>query len=136
MAEQLDPLQPILTKLAAARTRLIMERPFLGSLVMHLPLQPATDWCSTTATDAKAFYFNPAFIEGLSLAQTQFVLAHEAMHCAMGHTHRRQHRIKRRWDVACDHAVNLMLIEEGLKPPLHGILANQDYMTLSAEEIY
>jgi len=136
MPEQLDPLQPILTKLAAARTRLIMERPFLGSLVMHLPLQPATDWCATTATDAKAFYFNPGFIEGLSLAQTQFVLAHEAMHCAMGHTHRRQHRIKRRWDVACDHAVNLMLIEEGLKPPLHGILANQDYLTLSAEEIY
>jgi len=29
-----------------------------------------------------------------------------------------------------------MLIEEGLKPPLHGILANQDYITLSAEEIY
>ncbi|MFZ0106873.1 MAG: VWA-like domain-containing protein [Thiobacillus sp.] len=136
MAEQLDALQPILTKLAAARTRLIMERPFLGSLVMHLPLKPAAEWCSTTATDAQAFYFNPGFIEGLSLAQTQFVLAHEAMHCAMGHTHRRQHRIKRRWDVACDHAVNLMLIEEGLKPPLHGILANQDYLTLSAEEIY
>ena len=136
MAEQLDALQPILTKLAAARTRLIMERPFLGSLVMHLPLKPAAEWCSTTATDAQAFYFNPGFIEGLSLAQTQFVLAHEAMHCAMGHTHRRQHRIKRRWDVACDHAVNLMLIEEGLKPPMHGILANQDYLTLSAEEIY
>ena len=129
-------LQPILTKLAAARTRLIMERPFLGALVMHLPLKEAGGWCTTTATDARAFYFNPNFVAGLSLAQTQFILAHEAMHCAMGHTHRRQHRVKKRWDVACDHAVNLMLIEEGLKPPLHGILANQDYMTLSAEEIY
>ena len=131
-----DALQPILTKLAAARTRLIMERPFLGALVMHLPLKQAGGWCATTATDARAFYFNPDFVAGLSLAQTQFILAHEAMHCAMGHTHRRQHRVKKRWDVACDHAVNLMLIEEGLKPPLHGILANQDYITLSAEEIY
>ncbi len=129
-------LQPILTKLSAARTRLIMERPFLGALVMHLPLKEAGEWCATTATDAQALYFNPNFVAGLSLAQTQFVLAHEAMHCAMGHIHRRQHRVKKRWDVACDHAVNLMLIEEGLKPPLHGILANQDYMTLSAEEIY
>ncbi|ODU27544.1 MAG: hypothetical protein ABS93_03455, partial [Thiobacillus sp. SCN 62-729] len=85
---------------------------------------------------AQAFYFNPKFIDNLNLAQTQFVLAHEAMHCAMGHTHRRNHRVKRRWDVACDHAVNLILIEEGLKPPLHGILADQNYMTLSAEEIY
>jgi len=54
----------------------------------------------------------------------------------MGHPHRRNHRMKRRWDVACDHAVNLILIEEGLKPPLHGILADQNFMTLSAEEIY
>ncbi len=129
-------LEPIMTKLAAARTRLIMERPFLGSLVMHLPLKEAGDWCKTTATDAQAFYFNPDFVANLSLAQTQFILAHEALHCAMGHTHRRNHRVKKRWDVACDHAVNLMLIEEGLKPPLHGILANQDYETLSAEEIY
>ena len=129
-------LEPILTKLAAARTRLIMERPFLGALVMHLPLQVGGEWCTTTGTDAKAFYFNPKFIENLNLAQTQFVLAHEAMHCAMGHTHRRSHRIKRRWDVACDHAVNLVLIEEGMKPPLHGILADQNFMTLSAEEIY
>ncbi len=137
MAAQPAPaLEPILTKLAAARTRLVMERPFLGALVMHLPLTPAGDWCTTTGTDARAFYFNPQFIENLSLAQTQFVLAHEAMHCAMGHPHRRQYRSRRRWDVACDHAVNLILIEEGMKPPLHGILADQNYMTLSAEEIY
>ncbi|MEW6120307.1 MAG: VWA-like domain-containing protein [Pseudomonadota bacterium] len=129
-------LAPILTKLAAARTRLIMERPFLGSLVMHLPLKAAPEWCKTTATDARAFYFNPGFIESLNLAQTQFVLAHEAMHCAMGHDHRRHGRIKRRWDVACEHAVNLVLIEDGMKPPLHGILADQNFMTLSAEEIY
>jgi len=113
-----------------------MERPFLGALVMHLPLKVGGDGCTTTGTDAQAFYFNPKFIDNLSLAQTQFVLAHEAMHCAMGHTHRRNHRVKRRWDVACDHAVNLILIEEGLKPPLHGILADQNFMTLSAEEIY
>jgi len=129
-------LAPILTKLAAARTRLIMERPFLGSLVMHLPLKAAPEWCRTTATDAKAFYFNPGFIDNLNLAQTQFVLAHEAMHCAMGHDHRRNGRVKRRWDVACEHAVNLVLIEDGMKPPLHGILADQNYLTLSAEEIY
>lgn len=137
MADQPDAaLGPILTKLAAARTRLIMERPFLGALVMHLPLKVGGDWCTTSGTDAQAFYFNPGFIDNLTLAQTQFVLAHEAMHCAMGHTHRRNHRVKRRWDVACDHAVNLILIEEGLKPPLHGILADQNFMTLSAEEIY
>ena len=129
-------LRVIETKLGAARTRLILEQPFIGALVMHLPLVAADPgWCETTATDARAFYFNPGYIEGLTLAQTQFVLAHEAMHCALGHFARRSHRTKRRWDVAADHAANLLLIGEGMKPP-PGALANPDFRGLSAEAIY
>ncbi|HET9700564.1 MAG TPA: hypothetical protein VFP70_06555, partial [Burkholderiales bacterium] len=105
-------------KLAAARTRLILEQPFIGALVMHLPLRAAdTNWCETTATDARAIHYNPAYISGLDLRQTQFVLAHEALHCALAHFARRSHRVKRRWDVACDYAVNLLLADEGLRPP-------------------
>ena len=124
------------TKLGAARTRLILERPFIGALVMHLPLVPAAAArCETVATDARALYFNPAYIASLTLAESQFVLAHEALHCALGHFARRSHRLRRRWDVACDHAVNLLLIDEGLRPPA-GALANPDFRGLSAEEIY
>lgn len=124
------------TKLGAARTRLILERPFIGALVMHLPLVPvAAGRCETVATDARALYYNPAYIAALTLAEVQFVLAHEAMHCALGHFARRAHRVRRRWDVACDHAVNLLLVEEGLRPP-PGALANPDFRGLSAEEIY
>ena len=124
------------TKLGAARTRLILEQPFIGALVLHLPLVPADPaWCETTATDARAIYFNPAWFEHLTLAQTQFVLAHEAMHCALGHFARREHRTRRRWDVATDHAVNLLLAQEGFRPP-PGALANPDFRGLSAEEIY
>ena len=124
------------TKLRAARTRLILERPFIGALVMHLPLRAAdAAWCETTATDARAFYYNPEFIAGLTLAEAQYVLAHEAVHCALGHFARRQHRARRRWDVACDHAANLLLEADGLKPP-PGALANPDFHGLSAEEIY
>jgi predicted metal-dependent peptidase len=132
----LNEPRDILIKLGAARTRLILERPFVGALVMHLPLVPvAAARCGTVATDARALYYNPAYIEGLTLAETQFVLAHEAMHCALGHFARRSHRMRRRWDIACDHAANLLLIEEGLKPPA-GALANPDFRGLSAEEIY
>ena len=126
----------IATKLSAARTRLILERPFLGALVMHLPLQPVdAKTCDSVATDARALYYHPAYIERLSLAQTQFVLAHEALHCALGHFARRSHRVLQRWNIACDHAVNLLLLGEGLRPPPN-ILANDEYSGLSAEEIY
>ena len=124
------------TKLSAARTRLILEHPFIGALVMHLPLEAASArWCNTVATDARAFYFNPAYVAQLDLAQAQFVLAHEALHCALGHFARRAHRTVHRWDVACDHAVNLLLVDEGLKPP-PGALLNTKFRGLSAEEIY
>ncbi|OYY92385.1 MAG: hypothetical protein B7Y41_16205 [Hydrogenophilales bacterium 28-61-23] len=124
------------TKLAAARTRLILEKPFLGALVMHLPLKAADPkWCKTTATDARNFYFNPDYIGRLTLEQTQFVLAHEAMHCALSHFNRRNHRQKHRWDVACDYAVNMILDEERMRGPDNALM-NAAYRGLTAEEIY
>lgn len=124
------------TKLSAARTRLVIERPFIGALVMHLPLKAAAArWCSTVASDARTVYFNPAYVEHLEFAHAQFVLAHVALHCALGHFSRRAHRVRHRWDIACDHAVNLLLIDDGLKPA-PGALADPRFRGLSAEEIY
>ena len=131
-----DDLCAIETKLAAARTRLILDKPFLGSLVMHLPLKAADPkWCETTATDARFFYYNPGYIGRLTLEQTQFVLAHEAMHCALSHFARRNHRQKHRWDVACDYAVNMILDDERMHGP-EDALMNAAYRGLTAEEIY
>jgi hypothetical protein len=46
-------------KLVAARTWLIIDKPFLGALVLRLPLVEADpQWCHTTATDARSFYYN------------------------------------------------------------------------------
>lgn len=131
-----DDNAAIETKLSAARTRLILDQPFLGALVMHLPLKAADPkWCVTTATDARYFYYNPGYIGRLTLEQTQFVLAHEAMHCALSHFARRNHRQKHRWDVACDYAVNMILDEERMRGP-EDALMNAAYRGLTAEEIY
>ncbi len=124
------------TKLAAARTKLILDKPFLGALVLRLPMETADpEWCRTTATDARKFYFNPEYIDVLTLDETQFVLAHEALHCALSHFSRRQHRLKHQWDLACDFAINPLLVDDGLKPP-PGSLMLDDYRGMTAEEIY
>lgn len=136
MSEQAIDLQAIETKLAAARTRLILDKPFLGALVLRLPMIPAKpSWCPATATDAKTFYYNPEYINSLSMNQTQFMLAHEALHCALSHFLRRQHRIKHRWDLACDFAINPLLLEDGLTPPPEAVVFDQ-YKGMTAEEIY
>jgi predicted metal-dependent peptidase len=124
------------TKLTAARTKLILDKPFLGALVLRLPMVAANkDWCPTTATDARKFYYNAEFIDSLSMDQTQFMLAHEALHCALSHFARRQHRVKHRWDLACDYAINPLLIEDGLSPPPN-YQVMPEYKGMTAEEIY
>ncbi|MFA4969364.1 MAG: VWA-like domain-containing protein [Sulfuritalea sp.] len=122
-------------KLAAARTRLILDKPFLGALVLRLPLVEAGTWCRTTGTDARKLYYNPRWVESLTTAEVQFALAHEALHCALGHFARRGHRVQRKWDLACDFAINPLLIDEGLKPPL-GSQVLSLYRGMAAEEIY
>lgn len=123
-------------KLSAARTRLILDKPFLGALALRLPLVPADPaWCKTVATDARKFYYNETYVDTLSAAEVEFLLAHEALHCALLHFARRQHRVKRRWDIACDLAINPLLIEDGLQPP-PGTLTLMEFSGLTAEEIY
>ncbi len=131
-----ETLAQIENKLSSARTRLILDKPFLGALVLRLPLQAANPgWCATTATDAKKFFYNPEFIQELRADETQFVLAHEALHCALSHFARRGHRIKHRWDIACDYAINPILVDEGLTPPPGSLMMNE-YRGMTAEEIY
>ncbi len=124
------------TKLSAARTRLILDKPFLGALVLRMPMKPADPkWCKTIGTDARAFYYNPGYIDSLSVDQAQFALAHEALHCALSHFSRREHRDRRRWDIACDLAINPLLIKEGMTPP-PGALYDIGFEGMMAEEIY
>jgi predicted metal-dependent peptidase len=124
------------TKMAAARTRLILDKPFLGALALRLPLVEAEDnWCPSTWCNGKSLYYNRAYIDSLDIGQTQFALSREALHCALLHFYRRGNRDKSLWENACDFAVNPLLIEDGLKPtPDTVYLPEFDGMT--AEEIY
>ena len=128
-------LEEIENKLTKARTQLILDKPFLGNLVLRLPMKAAGSWCRTSATDAKSFYYNPSFIEKLDNHQTKFVLIHEALHCALTHFARRGNRDKHKWDLACDFAINPLLVKEGFRPPLDVPIFSK-YESMIAEEIY
>jgi predicted metal-dependent peptidase len=53
----------------------------------------------------------------------------------LSHFARRCHRIKRRWDIACDLAINPLLVKDGLKPPPGSLMLPQ-FEGMTAEEIY
>ncbi|RLA23602.1 MAG: hypothetical protein DRQ63_11580, partial [Gammaproteobacteria bacterium] len=104
------------TKIAAARTRLILDKPFLGALSLRLPLIEAeANWCQSTWSNGKSLYYNRDYINSLDVEQTQFAVSREALHCALLHFYRRGNREQKLWLNACDFAVNSLLIEEGLK---------------------
>lgn len=107
MSTQMD----VLTKLKKARLSLLFNNPFFGSLTMALPLVEA-DWLPTMAVDGRNIYYNREFVDGMTLAETIFVLCHEVMHVVYDHLGRRGHRDPEYHNMACDYVINAMLTDE------------------------
>jgi predicted metal-dependent peptidase len=120
-------------KLTRGRVQLILKQPFFGTLSLRLKLIPGT--LPTMATDGSRIVYNPAFVDGLKPAELEGTLAHEVLHCALGHQCRRGKRDQELWNVAADFAINPILIGNGfVLPP--GALVDPAFNNLSAEEIY
>lgn len=123
-----------LKKIQHARTLLLLDHPFFGVLALQLTL--IEDKAQPTAwTDGKSLGFNPAFIEALTTEQVVAIVAHEVMHCAMGHPWRRDARELTRFNIACDLAINPILRDAGLKLP-PGVLMSKQFEGKAAEWIY
>lgn len=105
---------------AGARARLVLGRNaasvFFASLALRLTPQ-ADDAIPTAATDGRRLLYNPDFVLGLTPDELVGVVAHEVMHCALAHFARRGAREPGRWNVACDLAINPVLLDAGLSLP-------------------
>ncbi len=117
-----------------ARVRVILDHPFFGSLLMKLPLVEDPG-CDTLYTDGTKIGVNPEFAKELPPDELCGVLCHEIMHVALGHHKRRGDRDPKRWNVACDYAINPILEKDGVSLPADALL-DPNYEDLSAEEIY
>jgi len=120
-------------KLTRARTQLLLNQPFFGTLCLRLKL--IQDDVPTMATDGRRILFNPQFVQSLQPEELEAVLAHEVMHCALGHHCRRGQRDPQLWNEAADLAINPLLIGNGFSLPA-GALFDPEFENLSAEEIY
>jgi len=120
-------------KLTRARTQLLLNQPFFGTLCLRLKL--IEGGVPTMATDGRRILFNPEFVRSLQPEELQAVLAHEVLHCALGHHCRRGQRDPQVWNEAADLAINPLLVANGFSLPA-GALINPEFDNLSAEEIY
>jgi len=112
----------------------VLDHPFFGSLLFRLKDCECRS-IETMATDGVSLYYNPDFVETLNAATLAGTLAHEVMHPALHHHMRRSGRDPKRWNVACDFAINPLLLDAGLHLP-EGVLLDNRFRGMSAEQIY
>jgi predicted metal-dependent peptidase len=113
---------------------MLIDMPFFG--VLALQLRMIEDPTHPTAyTDGRMMGFNPSFVASLTQDQLIALIAHEVMHCACGHPWRESGRQHKKWNYACDYAINPILTDAGLKLP-DGCLNDPQYAGKSAEWIY
>jgi predicted metal-dependent peptidase len=117
------------------RVDLILQRPFFGALCMKLAVTIDRKHDAVGWTDGKRLGIHPERFLDLDIAQQTALIAHEVMHCAMGHPWRQGPRELELWNDACDHAVNLTLRKAGMSIPDNWVL-DERYAGMSAEVIY
>jgi predicted metal-dependent peptidase len=128
MQEQVD------IRIVRARTALLVQQPFYGTLALYLiPKESRVQ--PTMATDGTHLYYNPAFLDTLTERKLVGCVAHGVLHSAMRHHTRRRHRDLELWNLACDFAINPILIDAKFELP-DGILIDPKYKGMSAEQIY
>ena len=94
------------------------------------------DWTIPTAcTDGTKISFNPDFFMSLDIEERVFLMLHESMHVAYLHMIRLMERDHGKWNIACDHVINLQLIARKFKMPSIG-LADSQYAGMSVEQVY
>jgi predicted metal-dependent peptidase len=123
-----------------ARIDLLTQYSFFGILALKLILK--RDYSiQTMATDGTYLMYNPNFVlelEEEKFKQITFAVVHEIMHCALGHMWRRDGRMMKKWNYACDYAIHSILKYENnlaIEMP-NWVLYDKKFDNKSAEEIY
>ena len=115
-------MKKLTTKLAKAKTALILEHPFVGTIALSMPFE-FDESIKTAATNGKRIKFNPEFVDSLTDEEVKFLVAHECFHPMLEHNFRRGDRQHKKWNVAADYVINKLLTDESIgRMPTVGLL--------------
>ena len=140
-AEILGPTDPevdaeAIELLITARVGLLLKHPFFGNIATRLSLVNADEWCPTAAVDGRRMYYNSRFIVKHTVAQLQFLFAHEVLHCIYDHLGRRGDRDPQLANCAQDYVVNDDLVQYHIGDMIKPCLWDPKYRGMSWEEVY
>ena len=103
-------------KIERCAAQLVLKYPWWASLYLNL-VRVETYSEETMATDGTHLFYNPDFTMTLTDKECLGVLLHEVGHVALLHCFRRKYREPLRWNIACDKAVNAILVASNIALP-------------------
>lgn len=136
-------MNTLTTMLDAALTKLILNHPFYATLALRNPIEMRDSaWFTQTAgfpalgaTDGRSIFLNHERAHEMTNDQLVGLLQHEVEHIARLHSHRMGAREVKKWNIACDHVINLSIKEAGGVLPSGGLYDPQ-YKGKSEEQVY
>lgn len=128
-------MNPTEMRISRARTHLLLDRPWFGTLALRLKMEQAN--IPTMANDGTKLIYSEDYVNQRNDQELIALMAHEVMHCALGHMFRGKGRNWRKWNEAADIAINGILRAEGFQLPPTELQAEEaTYAGMSAEQIY
>jgi predicted metal-dependent peptidase len=125
-------------KMSWSKTRLVLDHTFFASVGLQLDIHEDKENklpIPTMGTDGKEIIWSREFVSKVNTEEVLGVVVHEVMHVVLLHPFRRGNRDFLIWNLACDYAVNLMLVDCGFKLP-PGVLLDNRFAGWEAEKIY
>ena len=120
--------------IAALKRKMLVKYPFFGSVVASVDYKENKD-ISTADTDGETIYYNPEYLEGLSVEEQTFIFAHEVCHIAFNHILRSEGKNPELWSIATDGVINQFLKRDGLKIAPGGV-DMAEAINYDAEQLY
>lgn len=100
-------------KIEKAQSRMLFKHMFFAAVIVATTMVETKTKCKRAATDMVRVYWNPDFFDTIDTKVVMFVLAHEIFHIILKHGLRQGGREHKLWNIACDHVINLHLLEQG-----------------------
>ena len=120
--------------IAALKRKMLVKYPFFGSVVASVGYKENKD-IPTAGTDGETIYYNPEYLESLSVEEQTFVFAHEVCHIAFNHILRSEGKDPELWNIATDGVINQFLKRDGLKMAKGGV-DMAEAINYDAEQLY
>jgi len=121
-------------KIQQAKTKLMLEHPYFGSLASALEIEQSDD-IEAFVSNGESLQYNDEYFESVEVSDVEFALANGAMHSVLGHQSRAGERYEWLWQLATDYTINNMLVNNGLTLPQKANFQER-FDKMYAEEVY